>query len=162
MLDVLRGFALFGVLFANVVWFFSGYGELEREEAMRSPTADFDPIVLELETFFVVDKFISIFCFLFGVGFALQMRRASERGADVRRVYVRRMLWLFLFGVAHAVLIFYGDILHLYAVLGLLLIGWVSRGDRTIVGWGLAFALLVPVALRTLLVGTSLPHRGGD
>ena len=153
VLDVLRGFALFGVLFANVVWFLSGYGELEQEKAMRLPTAAFDPIVLELETFFVVDKFISIFCFLFGVGFALQMRRASERGADVRRLYVRRMLWLFLFGVAHAVLIFYGDILHLYAVLGLLLIGWVSRSDRTIVGWGLAFALLVPVALRTLLWG---------
>ena len=67
---------------------------------MRLPTAGFDPIVLELETFFVVDKFISIFCFLFGVGFALQMRRASECGADVRRLYLRRMLWLFLFGVA--------------------------------------------------------------
>ena len=156
VLDVLRGFALFGVLFANVLWFFSGYGELEREEMMRLPTAGFDPIVLELETFFVVNKFISIFCFLFGVGFALQMRRASECGADVRRLYLRRMLWLFLFGVAHAVLIFYGDILHLYAVLGLLLIGWVSRSDRTIVGLGLAFALLAPVVLRMLLSGLPL------
>lgn len=153
VLDVLRGFALFGVLFANTLWFLSGYGELEREAALRLPTAAIDPMVLALETFLVVDKFISIFCFLFGVGFALQMRRASERGADVRRLYVRRMLWLFLFGVAHAVLIFYGDILHLYAVLGLLLIGWVSRRERTIVVWGLAFALLVPVALRTLLWG---------
>jgi len=153
VLDVLRGFALFGVLFANAVWFLSGYGELARDEALRLPTAALDPMVLEWETFLVVDKFISIFCFLFGVGFALQMRRAGERGADVRRLYVRRMLWLFLFGVAHAVLIFYGDILHLYAVLGLLLIGWVSRRHRTIVLWGLAFALLIPVALRTLLWG---------
>lgn len=102
VLDVLRGFALFGVLFANVTWFLSGYGELEREEAMRLPTAAFDPIVLELETFFVVDKFISIFCFLFGVGFVLQMRRASECGAGVPRLYVRRMLWLLVFGAVHA------------------------------------------------------------
>ncbi len=156
VLDVLRGFALFGVLLANVVWFFSGYGDLGRDDAMRLPTAAYDPMVLELESFFVVDKFISIFCFLFGAGFALQMRRASERGVGVRRLYVRRMLWLFLFGVAHALLIWYGDILHLYAVLGLLLIGWVSRSDRALVGWGLAFALVVPVAVRTLLWGLPL------
>lgn len=160
VLDVLRGFALFGVLFANVLWFLSGYGELERAEALRLPTAAFDSMVLELETFFVVDKFISIFCFLFGVGFALQMRRSSDRGADVRRLYIRRMMWLFLFGVAHAVLIFYGDILHLYALLGLLLMGWISRSDRTIVGWGLAFALLAPITLRTFLWGLPLLTAG--
>lgn len=153
VLDILRGFALFGVLVANVVWFLTGYGELAREEAQRLPTAAFDPLVLELETFFVVDKFISIFCFLFGVGFALQLKRASESGTVVARLYVRRMLWLFLFGAAHAILIYYGDILHLYAVLGLLLIAWVSRSDRTIALWGLGFALLVPIAVKALLLG---------
>jgi uncharacterized protein len=153
VLDVLRGFALFGVLWANVLWFFSGYGNLEPDAAARLPTAAFDPFVLEFENFFVVNKFISIFSFLFGLGFALQMQRASGRGGAVRPLYVRRMLWLFLFGVAHAFLIYYGDILHLYAVLGLLLIGWVSASDRTLVGWGLAFAVLFPAAVQALLLG---------
>jgi uncharacterized protein len=153
VLDVLRGFALFGVLLANLMWYFSGYGDLQPDEAMRLPTASLDPMVLELASFFVVDKFISIFSFLFGVGFALQMRRASECGTGVRRLYVRRMLWLLLFGVAHALLIWFGDILHLYAVLGLLLMGWVARSDRTLIGWGLAFAILVPVAVRAVLLG---------
>jgi uncharacterized protein len=153
VLDVLRGFALFGVLWSNLTWYFSGYGHLQPDEVMRLPTAALDPMVLELESFLVVNKFISIFSFLFGVGFALQMRRASERGTGVRRFYVRRMLWLFLFGVAHALLIWFGDILHLYAVLGLLLIAWVARSDRTLIGWGLAFAILVPVAVRAVLLG---------
>jgi uncharacterized protein len=153
VLDVLRGFALFGVLLANALWFFSGFGDLEPEEVAQLPTVLLDPVVLELETFFVVNKFITIFSFLFGVGFALQMRRASERGAGVNRLYVRRMLWLLAIGVAHAVFVWYGDILHLYAVLGFLLIGWVASSDRALIGWGLAFAVCAPVAARALLWG---------
>ena len=153
VLDILRGFALFGVLVANVAWFFSGFGDLSAEDVQRLPAVVFDPVVLELEQFFVVNKFITIFSFLFGAGFALQMRRAEEQGAPVRRLYVRRMLWLLAFGVLHGILVYYGDILHLYALLGLLLIGWVARSDRALIGWGLAFAIVLPVALRALLWG---------
>lgn len=160
VLDVLRGFALFGVLLANLTWYFSGYGDLGPDEATRLPTAAVDPVVLWLGSFFVDRKFISIFCFLFGVGFALQMRRASGSGTGVRRLYVRRMLWLFVCGVAHALLIWYGDILHLYAVLGLLLIGWVARSDRALVGWGLTFALLIPVAAHSVLWGLPILTEG--
>src|SRR5688572_18009391 len=109
VLDVLRGFALFGVLLANVVWFFSGFGDLTTEEVSRLPTIVLDPAVLELETFFVVNKFITIFSFLFGVGFALQMRCANDSVAPADRLYLRRMSWLFLFGAAHAFLVWYGD-----------------------------------------------------
>jgi uncharacterized protein len=153
VLDVLRGFALFGVLLANALWFFSGFGDLEPDEVAELPTVLLDPVVLELENFFVVNKFITIFSFLFGVGFALQMRRAGERGAGVTRLYLRRMLWLLAIGVAHGVFIYYGDILHLYAVLGFLLIGWVASSDRALIGWGLAFAVVAPVAARGLLWG---------
>jgi uncharacterized protein len=150
VIDVLRGFALFGVLLANALWYFSGFGDLTDAEVLRLPTNPLDPVVFELERFFVTDKFISIFSFLFGMGFALQMRRAEERGAPVMRLYVRRMLWLLVFGLAHALLGFYGDVLHLYAVLGLLLIGWVTRSERSLIGWGLAFAIVLPVAVRAL------------
>lgn len=153
VLDVLRGFALFGVLLANVLWFFSGFGDLSAEEVRQLPTNPLDPVVFELESFFVVNKFITIFSFLFGVGFALQMRRAGEHAAAVKGLYVRRMTWLLAFGAAHAFLLFYGDILHLYAILGLLLIGWVARSARALVGWGLAFAVVAPVAAHALLWG---------
>jgi uncharacterized protein len=151
VLDILRGFALFGVLLANMVWFFSGYGNLEPEAAARLSTAVLDPLVLGLISFFVSSKFISIFSFLFGVGFAIQMGRARERGMLATPLYVRRLLWLLGFGVAHMFLVWYGDILHLYALLGLLLIGWVSRSNRTLVAGGIAFAILVPVLIEAIL-----------
>jgi uncharacterized protein len=151
VLDVLRGFALLGVLVANVHWFFSGFGDLSEEEVGRLPTVLFDPIVNELEQFFIVNKFITIFSFLFGVGFAIQSRRAAERGAGVERLYVRRMLWLLAIGAAHGVLLWFGDILHLYALLGLLLMAWTAQSDRALIGWGLAFAVIAPVAAYALL-----------
>lgn len=156
VIDVLRGFALFGVLLANALWYFSGFGDLTQLEVQQLPANSLDPVVFELERFFVTDKFISIFSFLFGMGFALQMRRAAERGVPVKHFYVRRMLWLLAFGIAHALLGFYGDVLHLYAVLGLLLIGWVARSERSLVGWGLAFAVVLPVAVRALAWGLPL------
>jgi uncharacterized protein len=151
ILDVLRGFALAGVLLANALWYFSGFGDLTEEEILRLPSNPFDPVVFELESFFVSNKFISIFSFLFGVGFALQMRRADEKSVPVNRLYVRRMLWLLAIGIAHALLAFFGDILHLYALLGLLLAGWVTHGDAALIRWGLTFALVAPVAVRALL-----------
>ena len=150
VIDVLRGFALFGVLVANALWYFSGFTELSEQDVVRLPANPLDPAVFELEQFFVSNKFISIFAFLFGMGFALQMRRADEAGARVKRLYLRRMLWLLAFGIAHAVFAFYGDVLHLYAVLGLLLIGWVTRSESSLIGWGLAFAVVLPVAVRAL------------
>jgi uncharacterized protein len=156
VIDVLRGFALLGVLLANALWYFSGFGDLTPAEVLQLPANPLDPVVFELERFFVTDKFISIFSFLFGMGFALQMRRAEERGAPVKRLYVRRMLWLLAFGIAHALLGFYGDVLHIYAVLGLLLIGWVARSEKALIGWGLAFAIVLPVAVRALTWGLPL------
>lgn len=156
VIDVLRGFALFGVLLANALWYFSGFGDLTPAEVLRLPANPLDPVVFDLERFFVTDKFISIFSFLFGMGFALQMRRAAERAVPVKHLYVRRMLWLLAFGIAHALLGFYGDVLHLYAVLGLLLIGWVTRSERSLIGWGLAFAVVLPVAVRALAWGLPL------
>jgi uncharacterized protein len=151
VIDVLRGFALFGVLLANALWYFSGFGDLPDEEVLQLPPNPLDPAMFELQRFFVSGKFISIFAFLFGMGFALQMRRAGERGVPVKGLYLRRMLWLLAFGLAHAMLAFYGDVLHIYALLGVVLIGWVARSDRMLVGWGLALAIVSPTAVSALL-----------
>lgn len=161
VLDVLRGFALFGVLWANVLWFFSGYGDLTPDERLNLSSAFIDPAVLKFETFFVVNKFISIFSFLFGVGFALQIRRATDRGAIVNPFFVRRMFWLFVFGAVHGLFIWYGDILHLYAILGIFLLGRVFTSDRKLVIWGLAFAVLLPSAIRAAIWTMAWATDGG-
>ncbi len=87
-------------------------------------------------------KFNSMFSFLFGVGFAIQMDRAATKGAAFVPMYLRRLLVLFLFGVAHILFLWDGDVLHMYALLGLPLILLRKLRD----GWLWAIAALCVVA----------------
>jgi len=114
-LDILRGIALLGVLVVhgnwvfNQVWFFSPENELWR--------FSLDALAFfGIETFFE-GKAITIFSFLFGLGIALQMGRAEEKGIRVMPFFSRRLAILLGIGVLHAVLLFHGDILIVYAVL---------------------------------------------
>jgi uncharacterized protein len=110
VIDILRGFALFGILLVN----FPG------SEAGRSGAAD--DAVRRLLSILVSGKFYTTFSFLFGLGFALQLLRARSRGRRVVPLYIRRMLGLFLIGLGHAILIWQGDVLLVYAFMGLFLI----------------------------------------
>jgi uncharacterized protein len=92
----------------------------------------------------VEGKFFSLFSFLFGLGFALQMGRAEARGVRFFPLYRRRLLVLLLIGLAHALFLGEGDILHVYAVLGFVLLLFRARSPRTIVRWAI-IALLIPI-----------------
>jgi uncharacterized protein len=81
-----------------------------------------DKAVLWIMDFLVSRKFVTMFSFLFGVGFAIQMDRAAARGAPFAGIYLRRLVALLAFGLAHAVFLWDGDILHVYAGIGLALI----------------------------------------
>ncbi len=118
LIDILRGFALLGILVVNF-WGSSG------DAANR-----LDKVVSDVLDIAVSSSFYPLFSFLFGLGFAMQLLRARERGAGVVDLYLRRMLALFLIGTFHAIVIWDGDILVLYAVLGLLLIPLHRLRDR--------------------------------
>jgi uncharacterized protein len=120
-LDVLRGFALCGVLIANMA-FHSGYWFLSPENQEVLQFAAAGDILMWFIHFFSDGKFYSIFSMLFGIGFALQMQRSMERGEPFLGRYSRRLLILFLFGLLHAILFFVGDILTMYALTGFLLL----------------------------------------
>ena len=94
---------------------------------------------------FFAGKFNSIFSFLFGLGFTIQLTRASERRAKLPSVYLRRMAVLFAIGVAHSLLIWDGDVLHMYALLGLVLLAIRRVSDKTVFALVLA-AFLLPGA----------------
>src|SRR5437764_10834532 len=119
ILDVLRGLAVCGILVGNMQWF-SGYGMMPPSMAQQSPFAD--QVTHFLVHFFVEGKFYSIFSFLFGFGFALQIARAEERGDSRASLFKRRLFWLLVIGLLHAYLLWSGDILSIYAVMGLVLI----------------------------------------
>jgi uncharacterized protein len=116
-LDVVRGVAVAGILFANVLVFFGEFTVPPAIAAARS-TVRADDIAKFLEHVFVQGKFYSIFSLLFGIGFGVQLSRGDAAVARFRR----RLKILLGIGAAHAVFVWAGDILMLYALLGFFLI----------------------------------------
>jgi uncharacterized protein len=128
-LDALRGAALFGVFLVNLTGFAHEGAMATADQLQGLPTAGFDYAVHTVIEWLVVDKANTLFSFLFGVGFSLQMRRTQARGADFNAIYLRRLLVLLAFGAMHLVFLWTWDILHLYALAGLALFAlrWTAR-----------------------------------
>jgi uncharacterized protein len=147
ILDVLRGLAIGGILVGNVQWF-SGYGMMPDVLAAQSPLAD--RVTHFLVHFFVEGKFYSIFSFLFGFGFALQISRAEDRGDTRASLFKRRLFWLLVIGLLHAYLLWAGDILSIYALVGFVLILFRRKTNDSLLKW--AFALMAVPILSYLLL----------
>jgi len=145
-LDVLRGVALFGVFLMNMI------GLTEAEVMSTSiqleslPTAHIDRISLEVINWLFLDKANTLFAFLFGLGFYLQMERIEARGADFARLYRRRLGFLLLMGITHIVFIWMWDILHLYAMAGFFLLALRKVTTRTLLVGGIVLALFGRIA----------------
>lgn len=140
-LDVLRGVALFGVFLANF-WGLARDGVMATADQLAAlPTNALDPAFRFAEAWLVADKANTLFAFLFGLGFALQMDRLEARGADFVRLYSRRLAILLLIGLAHLAFVFTFDILHLYAIAGFLLLALRRVGDRLLLLGGIVLAL---------------------
>lgn len=165
LLDALRGFALAGVFLVNL-GSFTLYSYLSPELGAALPTAEFDQWARIALAFFASGKFITLFSLLFGLGFAVQLMRAEERGADARSAYMRRLLVLLLIGLAHATLLCWGDVLRFYAVLGFGMLIFYGIGLGIGPRFGIpgrlaAFALIFrPDRLQPLVAG-ALPLRAG-
>lgn len=150
-IDIARGIALLGIIFVNARFFFGPFGvaidpSLTMNGALRS-NADLAAWAF-VETFCAY-KFISLFSMLFGFGLALQAARAERSGASRWPIGLRRLGLLALVGIIHWTLIWYGDILTLYAVLGVIALA-VSGLSRRTVGW-IVLALMGVVMVVALL-----------
>jgi uncharacterized protein len=145
--DALRGVALFGVFLANFYGFHLFLMATDTQ-LLALPSAAWDGVMTRLIRIFVVDKANTIFAFLFGVGFWLQMQRAEEKGADFTRLYLRRLTVLLLFGTAHLVLLWTWDILHLYALAGFALLVLRRASDRVLLIGGILLALFAREAVK--------------
>lgn len=156
-LDVLRGIALLFVLVSNAWEWFSGF-RLIPSAAREELLVGADQAVEFAMAALVKGKAMNIFSFLFGLGFGVQMLRAEDRGVEIAPIYRRRLLVLLGIGALHATLLWYGDILHTYALLGFLLLAFRQRGDRTLLVSAALLVLLAPSIMFnwSLLTGTSL------
>lgn len=144
LIDVLRGIALFGIIAANMRGFAGPLASYFQPGLIWKTRADF--WVQAFVDTFIQGKFITIFAFLFGVGFAVQFTRAEKRHARFARFYSRRLLALILLGALHQFLFWWGDILVSYALGGFLLIPFRKRRNKTILIWALALMVAPVVA----------------
>jgi len=121
-LDILRGFALMGILLMNIEWFNRPIAELS---SFDSTASGLDYAFGWLVRCFVEGKFYKLFALLFGMGFAVMLNRALQAGRPFKAWFIRRMLVLWCIGLAHLIFLWEGDILHDYAFAGLCMLGFV-------------------------------------
>jgi len=141
-LDVLRGFAVLGILVMNIQSFAMPFAAYFNPTAL-GPPSDVDFTIWTVKHLFADQKFMTIFSLLFGAGIWLFSTRAAERGGRPAVWHYRRMFWLLVFGLIHAYLLWYGDILVLYAVCGMLVYPLRKLGPRTLLIVG---AIVIAVA----------------
>jgi uncharacterized protein len=122
-LDILRGLALVGILLMNIEWFNRAIISLGAHDTTLT---GIDHAVGWLIRCFVEGKFYKLFALIFGMGFAVMLLRAKEVGRPFGAWFIRRMVVLLIIGLAHMIFLWGGDILHDYAIAGLLLLAWVS------------------------------------
>jgi uncharacterized protein len=140
-IDILRGFALFGIFVVNMIVFNSDY--LPRSEIW----ADIANLsYLRFVEIFFENKFLRIYSFLFGLGFAMQLERANRRQTPFLNIYIKRVLSLLFIGLIHSAF-WEGDILKTYAPLALFLLPFRTVKLRIILIWAAIFLIIPSIIL---------------
>lgn len=120
ILDILRGIALLGIILANYpvvsLWVFQGPPVWE-----TMPTAAVDMPLGFFHFTFLDGKFYTLFSLLFGIGFSIILLKAQQKNSNGLAIFYRRLIILLLIGLFHSLFIWVGDILLLYALVGMLL-----------------------------------------
>jgi uncharacterized protein len=155
VLDTIRGFALLGIFIMNMPAFntslFLGFDEAMWPHWWDRGTETVRDVIFS-------GKFNSMFSMLFAIGFTIQLGRLQAREPQrATRIYLRRLFWLFVFGVVHACVFWAGDVLHMYALLGLLLLALRRVPDRAIVVL-IVLCLLYPTILGLIRMATTKPE----
>jgi uncharacterized protein len=143
VLDVLRGFALFGILVAN--WRGFGWPAELYDTPHRVIQSTGDRAAQLVVDMFFSNKFIILFSLLFGMGFAAQADRAAARQLPFQSIYVRRVLVLAAIGLTHGFLLWWGDILFTYAVAAVFLLLLRPLPQRAVLAVGAGLVCLRPV-----------------
>ena len=154
-LDVLRGVALLGILVMNMISF-GLPGALYFNPVALGPLEGLDRVAFLFSEVFANEKFMGLFSVLFGAGVVLFTDRIRSKGKSEAAWHYRRNGWLLLFGLAHAYLLFYGDILVTYAICSVWLFffrGWSVRGLLLAAG-----VFLGGLMLANLFFGWSMPY----
>ena len=150
LIDIIRGFAIFGIYLVNMQDFYSPWTHLKPGDWWKSP------IDLGTQAFidiFAQANFYTLFSFLFGFGMVIFKERAMQKNDSFVPLFSRRLIVLLGLGVIHAFFIWSGDILIPYALIGFLLLLFHNARPKTLMIW--AFIL---IAFSTTMYSAELYH----
>ncbi|WNO54898.1 DUF418 domain-containing protein [Stakelama saccharophila] len=157
-LDIVRGVAVMGILFMNITGF------AMPEPAYMNPRAFGGAQGLDLAVyvadFILVDgKMRGLFSLLFGASLLLVVERAEAGGLDPARVHYSRMVWLLVFGLVHLWAIWWGDILTLYAVIGMIAYAFRGRSPERLISAAATLILIQWAIAATVPLGIDATAR---
>jgi len=139
-LDLLRGWAMFGVLWSNLN---DVYGP-------RAAATTFDHALAWTQQWLLESRFYSLLILLFGIGFGIQLTRADALATDLRGTYYRRSAALLAIGIVHGTLIWNGDILTIYALVAFALVLFRTASTRRILVAAVLLWFVGPFIVRDL------------
>ncbi|GAA1992038.1 DUF418 domain-containing protein [Isoptericola halotolerans] len=159
--DLARGLMLLLIALANVPWFLYGT-ETSLTSAHREPSTTLDAVWQSVAIVAVDGRSYPLFAFLFGYGIWQSFARQRSAGVDertARRRLQRRHGWMIAFGAVHAALLWFGDVLGAYGLVGLVVVWlFLRRTTRTLLIWAATLTgVLLLAALGTLALGAVVP-----
>lgn len=152
-LDIVRGFAMLGIIIVNYFLIV---------DSVKGFDMNSSDLVHNLVSTFAEGKFITLFSFLFGIGFMIFMDRAVQRVEHPRKLFARRLMILFCIGLLHITFIWVGDILTFYAVAGFLLLAFYARTPKTILRWIIALISMQFLASVSMMIYNALRTTSSD
>ena len=154
-LDILRGFALLGILIMNIISY-SMPGAHYMNPMAEGWLTGVDKWAFVCSQLLANQKFMSLFSILFGAGIILMSSRMEKRGGNPARRHYIRNFWLLLFGLFHAYLIWSGDILVPYALCSVWVFWFREKSPKTLFIWAGVF-LAVSMSIN-LFAGFTMPY----
>ena len=145
-LDLLRGFAVLGILIMNITSF-SQISMAYMNPTIGAGLEGYNQYFHGFNFIFADTRFMSIFSMLFGAGVVLFTQRIEAKGKRVAALHYKRMFWLLLFGLIHAYFIWVGDILVTYAICGSLVFFFRKKSIRTLFIMAVIL-FLIPISLK--------------
>lgn len=148
-LDIIRGFALLGILLVNMAFFNTPklFLAVSDQQLFDEPVNLF---VTNFIAIFASVKFVTMFSFLFGLGFLMFMERAQVKGFSVTKLYTRRLGFLLMLGFIHLVFFWSGDILLSYALAGFLLLMFRKKSAQAVQKSAIGLFIFVQIIIGLL------------
>ena len=158
ILDVIRGFALLGILIFNIAAFSgpAGIYEAMGKGFWGGVKGFWDTRTVSFINFLIQGKFYTMFSLLFGLGFFIFLERAKEKVARPKWLFYKRILILLLIGLLHIFFIWHGDVLVSYALVGLLLPLFFNLKPKNLLIWAGSIFFVLVASLTLVLGGFSL------